>query len=166
MKQTYEEFVKELKKKKDAHFQHNGTRFIIHTGTKLFNTAPCLIRKEEYDSLDALLDNVKLDGQTIKERYSDLAPLEGREKERTYEEFVQSFVEFRCAGFLYRGNEFSLFIDKKTKRNGLFGKKETITKYMVDETIEYGSLEELLDKARINGKRLDLVFEELEEWEL
>jgi len=166
MNHTYETFIKTLEKERGGFYDYNGVRYHFKfprlkpkDGTrKVYRFAST----KTYPTLEALLGDTILDGQTIQARYAELSSWEGRKKKPTYEAFVESLIKWNMADFIYKGNMYLISIPKAKKRNGLFRSKETVETYSLVIDLGFCSADEMFHQIRIDGQPLNMVFHELE----
>jgi len=169
MDHTYESFIKTLEKEKGGFYNHDDMRYHFkfprlrpkNGARKAYRFAST----KPYPTLDALLGDAMLDGQTIQARYAELSSWDGQKKPPSYEAFVVSIRKWKMAGFMYRGDMFFISIPKGKGRGGLFGKREAAEPYSLVIDSGFCSADDMFHRIRIDGQPLNMVFHELEKVE-
>lgn len=166
MDHTYESFIKTLERERGGFYDYRGVRYHFKfprlkpkDGTRKVYR---FTSTKTYPSLDALLGDAMLDGQTIQARYAALSPWDGQKIPPTYETFVESIGKWKMAGFMYKGDMYFISIPKRRGRGGLFGKREAAEPYSLVIDSGYCSADDMFHQIRIDGQPLSMVFYELE----
>lgn len=173
-KYTFEALLSRLQKSRGGTtIWYKGQSFSIELFYLWQKPQRYVLRKgTEYASLEALLDDTILDGQTIATRYDQIEVHRGKRAIQTYEAFISSFAdpfyvdgdEVILAEFKYKEKRFVLYdfssrpeFDLSVKYVG----REWAPHYTLEETTTYDSIEKLFTHIEIDGKQIKDIFNEL-----